>query len=92
MDLIPLDVAQTLIFIFGGVVVFYATRAYRRAKSESMLLLALGFAFVTVGAGVAGILFNLTSINDLSTVETVQAWSQAIGFFIIVYSLARSKT
>ncbi|QQG48876.1 MAG: hypothetical protein HY247_00715 [archaeon] len=91
MDLLVLDVAQALILGFGSVVVFYAWRSYRRTRSESMLLLALGFAFVTAGAVIAGVLFNLTS-NDLATVVTVQAASQAIGFFIIVYSLARSKT
>ncbi len=86
-----LDVAQALILVFGSIVVFYAFRAFRRTDSRSMFLMGLGFAFVTAGAVLAGILFNLTSVNDLETVETVQAASQAIGFFIIVYSLARAK-
>ena len=89
MNLVLLDFAQALILLFGSIVVFYAFRAFRRANSRSMFLLGLGFAFVTAGAVVAGILFNLTSVNDLQTVETVQAASQAIGFLIIVYSFAR---
>ena len=91
MNLAYLDVAQALILVFGSIVVFYALRAFRRTKSQSMLLLGLGFAFVTLGAVLAGVLFNLTTMNDLVTVQTVQAASQAIGFFIIVYSLARAK-
>ena len=90
MDLLYLDVAQGFILIFGGVVVFFAVRAYRRTKSQAMLLLAIGFSFVTAGAVVAGILFNFITA-DLSTVETIQATSQAVGFLIIVYSLARAK-
>lgn len=90
LNLVYLETAQALILIFGSVVVFYATRAYGRTKSQSMLLLALGFAFVTAGALVAGILYNIGTV-DLGTVITIQAYSQAIGFFIIVYSLARAK-
>jgi hypothetical protein len=91
LDIIDfLDVAQVLILIFGGIVIYYASKGYTRTKSKSMLFLAAGFAFVVLGALLAGILFELLSVN-LVTVETVQAASQAIGFFIIVFSLAGTK-
>ncbi len=90
MDLIYLDVAQAFILIFGGVVVYYAGRAYTKTRSQAMLLLAVGFAFVTLGALTAGVMYNLGSL-DLGTVITIQAYSQAVGFFVIVYSLARAK-
>jgi TRAP-type C4-dicarboxylate transport system permease small subunit len=90
MDLVYLDVAQALILIFGGVVVYYAWRAYQRTRSQAMLVLAVGFGFVTAGALLAGVLYNLGSV-DLPTVITVQAYSQAIGFLVIVYSLVRAK-
>ena len=85
-----LRITQLLIFLFGGVVVYYASKSYRRTRSRSMLLLALGFFFVAVGAVLAGVLFELMNV-DLITVVTVQGVSQAIGFFIIVYSLAGIK-
>jgi hypothetical protein len=91
MDAIYLDTAQTLILVFGGVVVFYASRAYRRTKSQAMLLLAIGFACVAVGALAAGIIYNLNT-GDLSTPITVQAYSQVVGFLVIVYSLAKAKS
>ena len=90
MQLVYLSAVQGLILVLGGIVVYYAFRAYGRTKSSSMLLLGLGFAFVTAGALIAGILFNVANV-DLSTVESVQAASQAIGFLIIVYSLTRAK-
>ena len=90
INLLYLDVAQALILVFGGVVVYYAGTAYGKTKSQAMVLLSLGFAFVTLGALVAGVLYNFGTV-DLGTVITVQAYSQAVGFFIIVYSLARAK-
>ncbi len=90
MDLVYLDLAQAMILVFGGVVVFYAVRAFNRTKSQAMLLLAVGFAFVALGALAAGILFNL-STTDLDTAITLQAYAQAIGFLVIVYSVARAK-
>jgi len=91
MDPVYLDLAQTLILVFGGVVVFYASRAYGRTKSQAMLLLAVGFACVAIGAVAAGILYNANTA-DLSTPITVQAYSQAVGFLVIVYSLAKAKS
>lgn len=85
-----LEFAQFLILVFGGIVIYYASRSYNKTRSKSMLFLAIGFAFVVLGAGLAGILFELMNV-DLATVETVQAISQAIGFFIVVYSLAGTK-
>ena len=90
MSLILLDAAQGLILVFGGIVVFYALRAHSRTKSKAMLLMGLGFAFVTVGAAIAGVLYNVANEN-LTTVESVQAVCQAAGFFIIVYSLTGTR-
>lgn len=85
-----LRLAQVLILGFGGVVIYYAYMSYSRSKSRSILLLGIGFAFVTIGAVAAGILFEFMNV-DLTAVEAVQAISQAVGFFIIVYSLVWTK-
>ena len=91
MDPIYLTVAQTLILIFGGVVVYFASKAYGRTKSQAMLLLAVGFACVALGALAAGIIYYANTA-DLSTPITVQAYSQAVGFLIILFSLAKAKS
>jgi len=91
MDPIYLDLAQILILVFGGVVVYFASRAYSRTKSQAMLLLAIGFACVAIGALVAGVIYN-TNTADLSTPITIQAYSQVVGFLVIVYSLAKAKS
>lgn len=84
-----LTASQVLILVLGGVVVYYATRSYRKMKSSAMLFLAIGFGFVTLGAAAAGVLYNLNS--DLTVAQAAQASSQVIGFFTIVYSLKWAK-
>ncbi len=84
-----LTVSQILILLLGGVVVYYATRSYRKVKSSAMLFLAIGFGFVTLGAAAAGVLYNFNP--DLAIAQAVQATSQVIGFFTIVYSLKWAK-
>ena len=91
MDPVYLDAAQALVLVLGGVVVYYALRAYGRTKSQAMLLLGIGFACVAIGAVAAGIIYSINP-TDLSTPITVQAYSQAIGFLVIVYSLAKAKS
>ncbi len=90
MGLLYLSAAQAVILVLGGIVSFTAFKAYTRSKSRPMILLGLGFAFVTAGAAIAGVLFNVANEN-LATVESVQAVSQAAGFLIIVYSLLGPK-
>lgn len=85
-----LRIAQALVLVFGLVIIYYASKGYRRTKSRSLLLLAVGFAFISVGAVLAGATFELFNA-DLQTADTLQAAAQAIGFFIIVFSLAGTK-
>jgi hypothetical protein len=88
-----LTAAQFLILVLGGIVVYYATKSYRKAKSGAMLFLAIGFGFVTLGAAAAGVLYNLNSAGT-STLEVAiatQATFQVLGFFTIVYSLKGTK-
>ena len=84
-----LTVAQALILICGGIVVYYAGKSYRKSKSGAMLFLAIGFGFVTLGAAFAGILYNFSS--GLEVALAAQAICQVAGFFTIVYSLKGTK-
>jgi hypothetical protein len=85
-----LTIAQALILILGGIVVYYATKSYRKTKSGAMLFLAIGFGFVTLGAASAGVLYNLSS-SSLEVAIAAQASFQVIGFFAIVYSLKGTR-
>jgi len=88
-----LTIAQLLILVLGGIVVYYATKSYRKVKSSAMLFLAIGFGFVTLGAASAGLLYNLdfAGTSSLEVAIAAQAIFQVIGFFTIVYSLKGTR-
>jgi hypothetical protein len=77
---------QLAIVILGTIIAYYGSKSYLKTKQRSMLFLAVGFAFVTVGAVAAGVLFELLKF-DLITVETVASGFEVFGFILIVYSI-----
>jgi hypothetical protein len=81
---------QVVIVILGVVVIYYASKGYRKTKSDSLLFLALGFMFVTVGAIAAGLLFELLNFS-LFYVDTIAAAFQVVGFLLIVYSIIGTR-
>jgi len=85
-----LRIFQITILILGVIVVYYSQKGYRRTKSKSLLYLALGFLLVTIGAAVAGLLFEFLNY-DLTIVETIEAGAEVIGFSLIVYSIVGTK-
>ena len=85
-----LRTAQAVVLVFGLVVIYFATKSYRRTGSRAMLLLGIGFAFVSVGSVVGGIAFELMGA-DLETADALYAVAQSMGFLIILLSLAVVK-
>jgi hypothetical protein len=81
-----LRIFQLAIVILGTIIGYYGSKSYFKTKQRSMLFLAVGFAFVTVGAVAAGVLFELLKF-DLITVETVASGFEVFGFSLIVYSI-----
>ena len=81
-----LRIFQVAILILGIIVVYYSQKGYQKTKSKSLLFLALGFVFVTIGAALAGLLFEFLNY-DLTVVETIEAGAEVIGFSLIVYSI-----
>ena len=61
-----LRIFQVAILILGIIVVYYSQKGYRKTKSRSLLFLALGFMFVTIGAALAGLSAEIDS-SDQST-------------------------
>jgi hypothetical protein len=86
-----LRVLQALIVILGVVIVYFASKSFRKTKSGAMLFLALGFVFVTVGAVAAGILFEFLLPGDLQAADAVSAVCEVVGFALIVYSIVGTR-
>ncbi|MFC7227100.1 hypothetical protein N0B31_06770 [Salinirubellus salinus] len=77
---------KTTTLLFGGLVTFFAFRAYRRTHARPLGLLALGFAIVTLGSLLAGVV-DLVSAFDTQTALVVESALTATGFGVIAYSL-----
>ena len=77
---------KTTTFILGGVITYFAFKAYRRTNSRSLQLLALGFGVVTLGSMLAGVVDQALMLSrDLAL--TIESSLTVVGFAIIVYSL-----
>ncbi len=77
---------KTLSLVMGGLVTYFAYRAYRRTDARSLGLLALGFGVVTLGAILAGLLDQLVAL-DRDWALLAESVLTALGFGIILYSL-----
>lgn len=77
---------KTITLVLGGLITYYAYRAYRRTHARPLGLLALGFAIVTVGALLAGLADQAFGL-DTSAVLLVESVLTATGFGVILYSL-----
>lgn len=77
---------KTLNLFLGGVITYYAYRAYRRTAATPLRALAVGFGMITVGALFAGSIDRFTMLStDVSLV--VESLFTAGGFVVILYSL-----
>lgn len=77
---------KTITLILGGLITYFALKAYRRTESRALGALALGFGVVTVGALLAGIVDQVLAF-DRSGALVLESGLTAVGFGIILYSL-----
>ena len=85
---IALFVVKTLMLLAGSVVLYYATKAYRRSGDESLGYLAAGFGFVLLGATLGGLVYELIR-QPLIVGVVVESAFILVGFLLIAYSLKR---
>ncbi|WP_435333857.1 DUF7521 family protein [Haloarchaeobius sp. TZWWS8] len=80
-------VFKTLTLVMGGLITYYATRAYRRTGSSAIRALAFGFGIVTLGALLAGAADQLLGSGDRTTALAIESALTTVGFGVILYSL-----
>ena len=81
-----LIVAKLVAMVLGFLIAYQAYRGYRRSNSQSMLYLAVGFAIISFGAIVEGILFDVVGLT-FHNAGTVATTIVAIGMLTILYAL-----
>ena len=83
---VVLVAAKVLALLLGLLIAGQAYRGYRRHRSWPMLYLAVGFAVISVGTAVEGILYELLAV-DIQTASAVQSAFVILGMLIVLYSL-----
>ncbi len=81
---------EGFVLLIGAGISYASLRAYSRTHDASLAFLGAGFAVVTVGAGVAGIVYELATHNLLSAWIS-SATLEAAGFSLILYSILRTR-
>lgn len=82
----PLIAAKLIVMLVGLFISYQAYLGYTRHGSTAMLYLAVGFAFISVGSMIEGLLFELLEV-DIFIAGTVQTLITAIGMLVVLYSL-----
>jgi hypothetical protein len=77
---------KTITLVLGGLITYFALRAYRRTDSPALRALAIGFGVVTLGAFLAGIADQVVGL-DQTLVLVIESALTAVGFGVITYSL-----
>ncbi|WP_336327790.1 DUF7521 family protein [Halovenus sp. HT40] len=83
---LELVIAKVITMGLGLLIVFQAYKGYRVHGSKPMLYVAIGFLFISVGAIIEGILFDVLNLS-IFVAGTIQTTIVAIGMLVILYSL-----
>jgi len=81
---------KVVALILGAFIVYLAYKGYKRNSSKPLLYVALGFALITAGTIVEGVLYVMLGselLNAIATGTTVTI----LGFAVIIYSIYSVK-
>lgn len=83
---LELVVAKLVTMALGFLIAYQAYRGYREYDSTPMLYVAIGFLFISFGAIIEGILFDVFHLS-IFLAGTIQTSIVAVGMLVILYSL-----
>lgn len=83
---LELVAAKIVTMVLGFVIAYQAFKGYRQYGSEPMLYVAVGFAIISFGAVIEGVLFDIVGLNPFEA-GFVQTLVVAIGMLFVLYSL-----
>ena len=81
---------KVVALILGAFIVYLAYKGYKRNSSKPLLYVALGFALITAGTIIEGILYVMLGSELLSAIATGTT-GMVIGFAVIIYSIYSVK-
>ncbi len=74
----------------GGLIAYYAYKAYNRGGGKSFLLTSLGFIMITISSIIEGILYELTEATVFQ-VHSLRSTVLVAGLLMIIYSIKNTK-
>ena len=83
---IGLVVAKVITIGLGLLIAYQAYQGYRRYGNQPLRYVAIGFVFISVGAVVEGVLYDVVGFSIFVS-GTIQTTLVAIGMLVILYSL-----
>lgn len=78
--------AKFVVVVLGLLVAYQGYRAYLRERSHRMLFVAAGFALISVGSVLEGLLYDVAHLSVFVS-GMVQTGFLAVGMALILYSL-----
>lgn len=81
-----LVVAKVVTMLLGFLIAVQAYRGYRQHDNWVMLYVAVGFAIISLGAIIEGLLFDVIQM-DIFRAGAIQTTIVALGMLVILYSL-----
>ncbi|WP_222916106.1 hypothetical protein [Natrinema sp. SYSU A 869] len=84
--MLALAVVKTLVLVVGGIITYFAFKAYRRTRQPALGYLTAGFGLVTLGLVLAGMLYELLGVG-LATGILLESLLVLAGFLVIAYSM-----
>lgn len=79
-------VVRLMVFALGILITYYSFEAYRRTGTDYMRNAAVGFAIITLGVFIEGVLFEFAGL-DLAVVHIIESVAIGIGFLVLLISL-----
>ena len=79
-------IVKTLVLVVGGVIAYFAFKAYRRTRQQALGYLAAGFGLVTLGLVLAGMLYEILGVS-FATGVLLESLLVLAGFLVIARSL-----
>ncbi len=76
-----------LVLVVGGIISYYAYRSWNHSRARPMLFMAIGFALVSLGAAIAGIVYEVVTHGDYLMAWIVSSVFTLAGFVLILHSL-----
>jgi len=84
------SIMRLVALFLGAFIVYLAYRGYKRNASKPLLYVALGFALITAGTLLEGLMFVILG-SDILAAIAIEGVLTVMGFVAIIYSIYAVK-